>query len=209
MNQHFPLLFAVAAVLACSTDPVAKTDTATADTSTNEVDATATTDATPDTADAAQETAADVPPDATTASAAKLVINEVAAQGQKDTAQKPLDGDWTELWNGTGSAIDLQGWRMGGLGNGFAGATPLPKVSIAAKGYLVVYWNHKSLGVPVIDKRLKSDGTVGLWEPNGMAVDLLDWEEGQSPPGKSWGRSPDGGSVFKTFDAPTPGSANP
>ena len=142
-------------------------------------------------------------------SGAKLLINELAAMGTTSGTFNPGGGDWIEVWNGTPQAVDLAGYRTGGLGPGFAGATALPKVVVAPNGYQLIYFNHEAKGFPVIDKKLKSDGGIGVWEPSGKPVDLLDWLEGDSPVGKSWGRSPDGSATFKTFDKPTPGAANP
>ena len=55
---------------------------------------------------------------------------------------------------------------------------------------------------------LKKDGSMALWKPDGTLVDSVDWNDGDSPNSQSWGRSPDGGKVLKTFTTPTPGKAN-
>jgi hypothetical protein len=92
-------------------------------------------------------------------------------------------------------------------GFGVALALP-PGTKIAAKGYLIIYFNHDGEGSPVLDKKLGGDEALSVYHPSGALVDMVNWEPPDSVPKKSWGRSPDGGGVFVVFDKPTPGAAN-
>ncbi len=140
--------------------------------------------------------------------AGQLFLNEIHAGGDK-TAQVATAQDWIELYNIGGKNLDLAGCKLGGLTNGLAGADVLPAgTSIPAGSFLVVYFNHNNLGVPVINAGIKSDGSMGLWDKDGLLVDAIDWAEGASPAGSSYDRVPDGSATWKTVTPPTPGTPN-
>ncbi len=138
----------------------------------------------------------------------KLFLNEIQAGGSK----KPIvatDADWIELYNASSQAIDLSGCKVGGITNGIGGASALPSgTQVSASGFLVVYFNHASLGTPVIDAGIKSDGSMAIWDANGLQIDAVDWNEGDSPAGSTYDRTPDGAATWKTVSPPTPGAAN-
>ena len=141
---------------------------------------------------------------------APIVINEVAPKGAKAGTFNPTGSDWAELYNAGDSVVDLENWRViDSKSKGFNVAFPLPKnTKIAAKGYLLIWFNHDSAGSPVIDKKLGGDEALSVYHPSGALADMVNWEAEDSVPAKSWGRTPDGGSVFVIFDKPTPGAAN-
>ncbi len=137
-----------------------------------------------------------------------LFVNEVNAGGSK-TPTVAIDADWFELYNVGTTELDLTGCKVGGITNGLAGADPLPAgTKIPASGFLVVYYNHMNLGVPVLDAGIKSDGSMGLWDKDGLMVDFADWDEGASPANSTWSRTPDGSATWKTVTPPTPGKPN-
>lgn len=190
--------------------------------------ATDTAIATDDAADASQPAAdaadgasadlatADLPPADVPPAGPTLFINEIAAAGVTNGDFNPSKGDWAEIYNAGKSPVDLSGYVVGGLDKGFDGAkTNVPPQVLAAgssapPGYLIIYFNHlgPSYGTPFIDNKLKKDGSMALWKPDGTLVDSVDWNDGDSPNSQSWGRSPDGAKVFKTFATPTPGKPN-
>ena len=139
-----------------------------------------------------------------------LYINEVAAKGAAIGPFNPTASDWVELYNDSNSSLDLTGYRViDGAKKGFAEATALPpNTKIPARGYLVLYFNDQGAGTPNIDSKLGKDEALSLYHPSGLRIDVVNWELGDSPEGKSWGRSPDGSAVFKTFVNPTPEAPN-
>jgi hypothetical protein len=140
-----------------------------------------------------------------------VVVNEVVAKALADASFNPTGSDWIELYNDGDAEVDLEGARLiDSKSKGFAEATALPPgTKIPAKGYLVVFFNHDGAGTPVIDKGLGAKEAVTLFDRDGVTLDQVDWKDGDAPEGKSWGRSPDGAAVFRTFDKPTPNAKNP
>ena len=128
-----------------------------------------------------------------------------------DASFNPTGSDWVELYNDGDAAVDLSGARMiDSKTKGFADATALPPgTSIPAKGFLIVFFNHDGAGTPVIDKGLGASEALTLFGSDGIQLDQVDWKDGEAPEGKSWGRSPDGASVFRTFDKASPNAKNP
>lgn len=153
------------------------------------------------TADAADGVALNVP---------KLYINEVVAKAIAAPGPNPTGSDWLELYNGADVELDLAGYRLiDSAKKPFSEALPLPTgTKIGAKGFLVVFFNAEGNGTPVIEKGLGKDEAASLYHPDGLLLDRVNWEEGDSPEGASWGRFPDGASVIKTLAKPTPGAPN-
>jgi len=124
--------------------------------------------------------------------ASDVLINEVLASGSPD---------WVELYNLSEVAIDLTGY---GLSDDLA--TPfkatLSDLTLPARGYLVVLVSDETLGF-----KLGGDELATLTSPEGLLIDLVDWDEGDAPEGMTWGRSPDGGDAWATL-TPTPGAEN-
>jgi hypothetical protein len=119
-----------------------------------------------------------------------VVINEVFADGDQG------DG-WVELYNPTGSAIDLAGWEVRPSETG-----PLtyfiPGGSIAAGGYSVV--DEAALGFP-----LPVNGSLVLLSKYRIVSDRFSWTDETT--GKADGRCPDGGQ-FMRVARPTRNAAN-
>jgi cysteine-rich repeat protein len=124
-----------------------------------------------------------------------LVINEVAPAGDPN--------DWIELYNSTTQAIDLSTLRISDRIDREGALLPAG-ASVAAGGYYLIYLS--SDGYPGF--QLGSDEEAALFAPDGTLIDAIDWAEGQSPAGTSFGRFPNGTGDLKTLDAPTPGYAN-
>jgi len=130
-------------------------------------------------------------------SAPSVVINELmynpAMPNNADGSSDNTDGrEWLELYNTTGSAIDLTGWTMS---EGFS--YTFPAASIAAGGYLVLakdsvsyYAKHGSY--PDLDWGGDGNGAlanggeeVEISDANGVVIDSVDFDDG-------WASSTDG-----------------
>ena len=165
----------------------------------------------PPTNNAADATAADGgSTDGGATEAAALFLNEVVAKGVTRPGFNDTGSDWIELYNSGSAEIDLQGYRLiDSAKKTFDAAYALPPgTTILGGGYLVVFFNSEGNGTPVIQKKLGADEAASLFHPSGLLVDRVNWETGDSPAAASWGRSPDGGKLFKTFAKPTPNAAN-
>ncbi len=142
---------------------------------------------------------------------AGVVLNEIVCAAIADGSFNPIGSDWAELFNGSAEAVDLSGARLiDSKSKTFDEAMALPAgTKIPALGYLVVFFNDQGFGNPVIEKGLSSSEALTFFGSDGLLLDQLDWKEGDCLEGASWGRSPDGGSALRAFDAPTPNAKNP
>lgn len=140
----------------------------------------------------------------------KLFINEIAAKAAPVQGFNETASDWLELYNDGDTALQLQGYRLiDSAKKTFDEALPLPpNTEIAAKGFLVVFFNAEGNGTPVIQKGLGKDEAATLFHPSGLLLDRVNWEEGDAPEGATWGRYPDGADVLKTLAKPTPNASN-
>ncbi len=126
-----------------------------------------------------------------------LFINEVAAKGD------PLD--WFELYNASDSAIALANFVVADdLGDAGKRAAFPSDMVIAPGGYLQVEVDSDNWA----GFKLGGDEELGVWTPEGVLVDSVDWGEGDSGEGESYARLPDGSGEFQTVGRPTPGAAN-
>ena len=127
--------------------------------------------------------------------AQSVVINEV----------KPATGSgekWIELYNPTDKSADLSGWRIVRGGKNWGGNDIA--TTISAGGFYTVDAKANSDSLPT------STGTaVELWsgtEKKGSRVDSVTYPT--LAEGQSYGRTTDGSSDWKTFDAPTKNATN-
>jgi len=126
-----------------------------------------------------------------TVSRPAVVINEMFADGD-------LGDGWVELYNPTGSPIDLAGWELRPSETGPTAYFIPAGVTIAAGGYAVV--DEATLGFP-----LAVNGTFVLLSKYRILSDVFAWIN--ETPGKSDGRCPDGGQ-FVELARPTRNAAN-
>lgn len=123
-----------------------------------------------------------------------LVINEVVASG---------DPDWFELYNGGGQPVDLSGVTFTDdpttptKGRFPAGTT------LGPRSFLRVDVGDTQTGFS-----LGADEELALFSATGARLDSVDWNDGDSPKGKSFGRLPDGSGAFQTLNTPTSGVPN-
>ena len=130
-------------------------------------------------------------------SATGLAINEVAAKGD------PLD--WFELYNESDSHIALVDFVVADDLADAAKRVAFPaETSIGPGEYLQVEVDSDNWA----GFKLGGDEELGVWTSEGVLVDSVNWEEGDSPEGESFARVPDGTGEFRTVGSPTPGEAN-
>ena len=127
----------------------------------------------------------------------RLVINEVAAQGD------PLD--WFELYNASDESIDLADFVMADDLTDESKRVSLPAGTVIEAGAFLQIELDKD-GWPGF--ALGRDEELGIWTADGTLVASVDWEKGQADEGTSWARLPDITGDFQTVDTPTPGAPN-
>ena len=123
-----------------------------------------------------------------------LIINEVVAAG---------DPDWFELYNSGSRTIDLSTLTFTDDRTTPDKAHFAASTTLAPGAFLRVDVSDDTVGFS-----LGSDEEVSVYTSSGTLIDLVDWNEGDSPKGKSYGRFPDATGAFKTLNIPTPGAAN-
>ena len=126
-----------------------------------------------------------------------LVINEVAAKGD------PLD--WFELHNTSSGPVALDDFEVADDLSDAGKRASFPTGTVIQPGGYVQFRTDKD-GWPGF--ALGGDEELGIWLSDGTPVDSVDWDEGQSPDGRSYARVPDATGDFRTVDNPTPGAAN-
>ncbi|TCS43782.1 CotH kinase family protein [Reinekea marinisedimentorum] len=131
-----------------------------------------------------------------------LVINEIVA--------KPVSGnDWIELYVTEGS-VDLSEYSLVD-DDADHEAQSLPDVVLSAGDYLVIEAVDDADDVTLdsgyyVTFKLGSDDAVTLYQ-DGVAVDSLDWQDGDADEGYSYGLLPDGTGDAQTL-SPTQGASN-
>lgn len=138
-----------------------------------------------------------------------LYINEFLASNRSALADPDFGdyGDWLELYNGRTEPVDLSGYYLtDDLTN--PGKWRVPDgTTIAPSGFLLFWADDKDEGLHTNFRLSASGETIGLFTPLGQPVDTLTF--GPQTTDISQGRSPDGASLWRFFDTPTPEAANP
>ncbi len=125
-----------------------------------------------------------------------IAINEVAAKGD------PFD--WVELYNTTTRPIPLHFLTLGDDLNDPAKRVSFPGGMVIEAGEFLQIQLDKE-GWPGFG--LGGDEELGIWTSEGVLVDSVDWDEGDSGEDQSYARLPDGTGEFHTV-VPTPGQEN-
>src|SRR5690606_25563857 len=124
-----------------------------------------------------------------------VVINEVMFRPEEDEDLNPIAPQWVELFNPTGDAVNLSGWRLTDAQR--SNVVELPGWTLPAGGYLVVQLdegtNDDALGdgcgvyypgrVELLDRL---EGGVALYSGVPRAdtlVDFVQWSYEDSHPG--------------------------
>ena len=140
-----------------------------------------------------------------------LVVNEfVAKNGTGIVDEEGKNEDWVELYNGSASDINLEGYFLtDDLGTPDKWA--FPNVVIPAGGFLLVWCDEDLDDGPLhADIKLSTGGeSIGLFSPASDGMQQLDaYTFGPQTEDVSEGRAVDGGSDWVFFQAPTPGQSN-
>lgn len=123
-----------------------------------------------------------------------LFLNEVSASSVPD---------WFEIYNGTGETVDLAAYTFTDDLLDPAKARFAEGTTVAPGEYFTVEFDPTWPGFG-----LGGDEELALFDAAGLAVDSVDWMEGDSPPGGSYGRIPDQVGPFKALSRPTAGLPN-
>jgi len=140
-------------------------------------------------------------------SPASVVLNEYMPNPSGNDDDPMPQGEWVELYNNGGTALDVDGWRIYDAagayvpiisGNIVGGSTVVP-----AGGYLVVYRNGYSFSLnnSGAETVYLYDGDIG----SGTLVDSHSYSG--STEDKTWARVPDGGG-WSDGHVKTPGGPN-
>ncbi len=147
-----------------------------------------------------------------------VFINEYMADNASIDLVNPYGGkfdDWFELYNPGTNTVDLGGYYLTGT------LTNQTKFQIPNNGhylipphgfYLVWADNNNAQNstnrpeLHVNFKLGKSGDSIGLFAPDGTAIDALSF--GAQTTDVSEGRYPDGGAIIRGMPVPTPGAAN-
>lgn len=153
-----------------------------------------------------------------------LVINEVFSEGTSSN-------DWVELFNPTGSSVDVSGWKI--TDNNSSDTLPLSLTPIPASGYAVIVASGSTVTVPGSAIRIELSSPIGsglavggdkviIQDLSSSTIDAVSWGSDTSvfpiPPaapaaGKSLARLPNGTDTDTVSDwfsssSPTTGIAN-
>ncbi len=158
----------------------------------SELDMTSDTGA--DLPDMSEDVAPDLPP------GAGLMLNELVTDSP--------EGDWFELMNISSEDVSLENLFFSDdltdrANQGFFVGAGLASLTVPAGGFVVVRFTDQWPGFG-----LGSQEALGIYTSTGVAIDEVDWLEGETLAGTSLGRIPDGTGSWKTLFSPTQGTAN-
>jgi gliding motility-associated-like protein len=142
----------------------------------------------------------------------QVVINEYSCSN----ISGPTDAfgereDWIELWNSSGTPVDLTGYYLSDNENNLQ-KWEIPSGTVPANGYMMVYCSGRGL---VSGSQLHPDFSLTQTEnewiiltlPNGNVMDSIQISH-LTKSNHSVGRETNGGVNWKLFLTPTPGAAN-
>lgn len=143
--------------------------------------------------------------------ASTVRINEfLASNTMTNTDSSGSYDDWFELYNGGTTSIDLTGWYFTDdpldmtryqVPAGFG-------TNLAAGAFLLIWCDDDSAQGPLhANFKLSASGEfIGISSPDLTVIDSVTF--GPQTSDVSFGRTPDGGSTWVTFSAPTPAATN-
>ena len=144
---------------------------------------------------------------------AQVLINEISAANMNGLQDGDGDReDWIELYNSGAASVNLSGWFLSDdPSNPQKWVIPNGQ-NIVAGAYRTVFCSSKNkIAGAAMHTNFKITQTKGesavLTRPNGTTADTYTFDiPNQS--NHSYGRSPNGGLVWKIFTTPTPGATN-
>ena len=140
-----------------------------------------------------------------------VVINEVLASNQATLADPDTDayGDWFELYNASAAMVDLGGSFLTDTFDRPATWRIPDGTTLAPGAFLVVWADDGDTAGAALHTNFKLSGggeAVGLFSASGAVIDTVSF--GEQTTDVSYGRSPDAGTTWAFFAAPTPGASN-
>ncbi len=136
-----------------------------------------------------------------------LLLNEVQTGNKGITTDSAgRTPDWIEVYNPTGKAVDLNGWRIAMAGRQHVFTHP---IVVATKSYRVLWCDGRTDEGPdhIAFKLAREGGALLLIAPDGITIaDVFSYPE--VPGDVSIGRYPDAAKSWSFFATPTPGRAN-
>lgn len=150
---------------------------------------------------------------ATTALHAQVVINEVSASNYTDQASSFGDfDDWIELYNTSGTAVDLSGWYLSDSQNNNTKWAFPAGASIGANDFLLIYCDGRNTTVgDEHHTNFKLNQTSEEWTvlSNPAAAIVSNYElTVRTQADHSRGLDVDGTGAWSLFIDPTPGASN-
>ena len=144
---------------------------------------------------------------------AQVLINEMSAANMNGIMDSDGDReDWIELYNSGTAAVNLSGWFLSDNPNKPQKWVIPNGQTIAAGAYRTIFCSGKDkLAGIFMHTNFKITQTKGesvvLTQPSGTTADIYTFNI-PNQGNHSYGRTPNGGPVWKIFIAPTPGAAN-
>ncbi len=138
----------------------------------------------------------------------EVVINELLASNQTTIQDPEFEqyADWLELYNTTGTDIDLSGYFLTDNLDDLAKWRIPESTFIQAEGYLLVWADNESTGLHTNFKIKKSGEVLALCDPDTSIVDQIYF--GPQEDDISYGRNPQDYSQWTFFSPPSPGILN-
>lgn len=138
----------------------------------------------------------------------QVLINEFLADNNAGLADPDFNkhGDWIELYNTGGSAVDLSGMYLTDDELELTKWMFPSGTEISGGGFLLVWADNDDVGLHT-NFRLSNTGEfVALCSASGQILDSKSFEAQYQD--VSYGRSPDGSNQWSYFSVPTPGKSN-
>jgi len=142
----------------------------------------------------------------------QVVINEYSCSNTNTVTDSYGENeDWIELYNTSGTAIDLNGYYISDKAGNTTKFQVPSSISIPANGYLLVFCNgRETVSGGQIHTSFKLTQTkfekIVLSDGGGTIIDSLTLDPAQE--GHSRGRTTDGATTWSLFTTPTAGVAN-
>jgi|TARA_R110000737_G_scaffold127298_2_gene159894 gliding motility-associated-like protein len=142
----------------------------------------------------------------------QLVINEYSCSNMNGPTDAFGDrSDWVELYNPSGTAIDLTGYFLSDKSSNVM-KWAIPSGSVPANGYAMIHYSKRNLvQAGEIHPDFALSQTQGEWimisDPLANVVDSLKMRF-MTKANHSYGRTTNGASTWSLFTTPTPNAAN-
>jgi hypothetical protein len=147
-----------------------------------------------------------------------ILVNEFVAYQYGEANEFGDTVTWAEFYNTTNDTILLEAghWYVTDKGWDEPDRYELPEISIAPKGFLLIWCDNEDMHMPVSQDihtnfSLNRNGeAIGIYykDDDGNMVEIDNYEFGPQEAGTSKGRYPDGANNWVVFETRTPGAPN-